>query len=334
MYKDTILYKEILEQPKVLSKLLNDNQSKLKELDKQVKARNIQYIVTTARGSSGHACDYFMYLAEVFSKFPVKDLHPSIVTCFDGKVSLANALVIGVSQSGKAEDVLSCLKRAKQDGSIVVAITNNVDSPIAKIADFSFDCNAGLETSVAATKTFTASMYLLMLIVRQLSSNPQLQEIPTELIKGVESVIANAKTISEFGARVFKDTQDLFVVSRGFDFGIGKETALKLNESCYIKAMAFSSAEFQHGPYAMVDGNATVLAYVNGTVFDKELDSMVDKCRKDGAKVVVVSDKDKGADIIVPQGNAACIPFYNIVVAQILSNATSQAKGIDTDKPR
>jgi glucosamine--fructose-6-phosphate aminotransferase (isomerizing) len=339
MYTKTILYREIFEQPAVLSGLLQDNQAIIDKIAIQVKANDIKHIVVVGRGSSGHACDYFVYLTEIFTKYLVKDLNPSIVTSYDGSVSLDNSLVIGVSQSGMAPDVLMCLQKAVQCKSIVVSITNNLDSPIAKVADYHLYCNAGVEKSIAATKSFSASMYLLMLIVRKLSDDSLFKEAPKNIVLGVTQLLKYAEDIVEV-AKQLVNTKDMFVLSRGLNLAIAKESALKLSETSYIKAFGWSVAEFRHGPFAMVDSNTTALIFAPSGRLQQEILAMVDKLRAEQAKVIVVGDvfADQtykvSPDIVVPDGTEIETPFYNIVVAQLIANYVSSAKGIDTDNPR
>ena len=247
-YTETLLFKEILEQGTILKDLQKDSEAAMLQIADKLKNKEIKQIVVVARGSSGYACDYFAYLAEICTKYSVKVVQPSVVTVYDGLIALDNSLVVGVSQSGMAQDVLCCLERAKLNNSIVVSVTNSLDSPIAKVADVHLYCNAGLEKSVAATKSFSSSMFLLMLLVRQLSDSPLLKSAPDNIVRGVNQTLQNQQAISQYAMQNFVDTKDAFVLARGLNFAIAKETALKFSETSYIKALAFSVAEFQHGP--------------------------------------------------------------------------------------
>lgn len=342
-FTQSILYTEILQQGTVLEGLIKSSEGTISKIVDNLNAKDIKQIVVVARGSSGYACDYFAYLTEIFTKYSVKVVSPSTITVYDGKIALDNSLVIGVSQSGMAQDVLACLERAKQNGSITVAITNNLVSPIAKLVDHHLYCDVGPELSVAATKSYTASIYLLMLLVKAISKDPAFDDAPKNIVKGIKQVLKDAREISAYAIEHFKDTKDLFVITRGINFAIAKETALKFNETCYIKAFAYSAAEFQHGPYAMVDNNATIIAYASSGKNQNDTLKIATRAKLDGAKVTLISDTKSiqisetetiTPDIIIPKGTEIETPFYNIVVAQILANATADNRGIEVDRPR
>lgn len=347
LYTDTIMYKEIVEQPKVLSRLLQNNDGLLSKIVESVREKKITQIVVGARGSSANAGTYFAYLAEIFTHYPIKMLSPSVITNYNGAIALDKSLVIGISQSGRAEDILCCLQKAKQDGSITLAITNDESSPIANEADFHLYLNAGKEESVAATKTVTSQMYLLLLLVLYLSNDPLLINAPEHIVNGVEQTISNSQVIAQY-AQNFVNTQDIFVLARGLNFAVAKETALKLAETSYIKANAFSVAEFKHGPYAMIDPNATVLVLAPIGQTQSEVLQMAQKCKQDGAKVTIISNKNKEQNeqqndtyspqveynLLIPNGTDIETPFYNLVTAQLLANAISTAKELNPDKPR
>jgi len=334
LYSQTIMYKEILQQPTVCKKLLKLNHQVLSLVAERVKSGNIEQIVTGARGSSANACTYFAYLAEIFTRYPVKILAPSVLTSYDGAMKLSKSLVIGVSQSGKAEDVLYCLERAKKDGSITLAITNDENSPIAKTAEYHIFLDVGKEESVAATKTVSASMYVLMLLVLYISGDPLLTNSHQIVINGIKKVLDNTPNIVEF-AKTLVDTKDIFVLARGLNQPIALETALKLAETTYTKAMAYSVSDFWHGPYAMIDQYATVLVYAPLGQSQSDVLKMVDRCKSSGAKVIVIATQDiADCDITIPDGTDIETPFYNLVTAQILACALSTQRGLNPDKPR
>ena len=159
----TKMEKEILEQPKVLASLKGVNEVTIKNLVSDIKQRDIRMVYFAARGTSDHASIYASYLISTYVGVPTALALPSVVTAYDGKLCLKDALVIGVSQSGKAADVLAVMEKAKQCGALTVAVTNDLQSPMAQFGDYHLYCNAGLEESVAATKTFTSQMYVCLL---------------------------------------------------------------------------------------------------------------------------------------------------------------------------
>ncbi|MCL2598290.1 MAG: SIS domain-containing protein [Firmicutes bacterium] len=332
-YQDTIMFREIGEQPTVLEGLVKTNHEVLAKIAERVKKGEIDNISIGARGSSLHASMYFAHLVEIFTTLPVKFLSPSVFTSYGGKLEIKRSLVIGVSQSGKAADVLECLRHAKKDGSITVAVTNHLDSPLAKEADYHLYLNAQKEVSVAATKTVTAQMYVLLLLAQSLCADPLLINAPQMIVSGIQSVLKNAGNIADY-AKKFVDTKDMFVLARGLNKSVALESGLKLSETTYIKALAYSVSDFWHGPYAMIDKNATVIAYAPKGQSQKDVLEMVQKCKGDGAKVTVIGTKDCTPDIVIPEGTDIETPFYNLVTMQILACALSTHKGISVDTPR
>jgi len=178
----TKMEKEILEQPKVLASLKGVNEVTIKNLVSDIKQRDIRMVYFAARGTSDHASIYASYLISTYVGVPTALALPSVITAYDGKLCLKDALVIGVSQSGKAADVLAVMEKAKQCGALTIAVTNDLQSPMAQFGDYHLYCNAGLEESVAATKTFTSQMYVLAMLAAVWGDNAamlaKLDEVP------------------------------------------------------------------------------------------------------------------------------------------------------------
>ena len=170
----TKMLDEIFQQPAVLGGIVSANEKTLNALVEDLNARKISHALLAARGSSDHAAIYGKYLLGVYKGIVSGLAMPSVITSYDSKPNMSQDLVIGISQSGRAADAIAVLEAANAQGGITVAITNNTESPLAKIAKYHLYCNAGLEESVAATKTFTAQLYLLALLTAYWSANEQL----------------------------------------------------------------------------------------------------------------------------------------------------------------
>ena len=168
------LEKEIREQPAALSTVVDLNLAAAKEIVAKAKAAGVKHVYFAARGTSDHACVYAQYLFGIFAGIPCTLGTPSVFTKYGAHIDLSDDLVIGVSQSGKAEDVLAVLESAKKDGAITVAVTNNEDSPMAKCAAYHLYCGCGHEASIAATKTFTTQMTILGLLAAVWAGNEAL----------------------------------------------------------------------------------------------------------------------------------------------------------------
>ena len=168
-YKSTLMWKEINETPRIFSEIQQENKEVLGKLVKTIKESSATNFVGAARGTSNHALVYFKYLLEINSNYTVGLSAPSVLTLYKGKVNYGNSIIIGVSQSGKAEDVREVIKMGNDQGAITIGITNDKNSPIAKEAKFHLYCSAGEEKSVAATKTFSSQLYLLLWLASELS---------------------------------------------------------------------------------------------------------------------------------------------------------------------
>jgi glucosamine--fructose-6-phosphate aminotransferase (isomerizing) len=331
------MFKEICEQPAVLERLYALNEKTFRAIAAEVKKRGVTQITMAARGSSDNACNYFKYLEEIYCGLPVSFAAPSVISLYNGKLKFVNSLVIGVSQSGKAADALEVLARAKANGAVTVSITNNTDSPMAAAADYHIDLGAGPELSVAATKTFSAQMYALALLAAELSGDAELKKTLAGVPAAVQKTVNNAESIA-LAARALKDNTDCFVLSRGLTYAVAQETALKIQETTYIKARCYAASDFHHGPFAMVDDKTTVILLMPSDVSDKDMTEMEVKLRNAGARLIIFSDKPVTAPcaavVTVAKAEDAALPFCYAVSAQLFANALSIARNLNPDAPR
>lgn len=335
----TLMFSEILEQPEVLVRCHNTNRENIKSLVNTIKEREINSVVIAARGTSDHAGIYGKYIIEYELGLPVSLASPSIYTIYKKKVDLSKSLVIGISQSGKAADVLEVIKSAKECGAVTVTITNDTASPLAKEAGTHLFCDAGLEKSVAATKTCTSEMYLLAQLVAEWSGNEdnmkELSEVPVKL----SEIFDEADAISEKVER-YRFMNECFVLARGINYPIAMESALKIQETAYVRARAYATSDFYHGPFAMIQKDMPVIVYApNGPTLNDTTD-MIKKLKENEAEVIVVSNNDEviemgNCSFKIPQtSNDIVSPFYNVVIAQLFACNLSIIKGLNPDTPR
>jgi len=333
---DTIMFKEISEQPEILKGMRARLLPVVSKIAEKVKKKKISFITTAARGSSNNACTYFKYLSEIYCGLPIHSAAPSVYTVYDGKLNIKNQLVIGVSQSGKAADAILVMEKAKAAGSITVALTNFEDSPMAKIADFHLFLGTGEEKSVAATKTFTGQMYALLLLAEALSGDKTLSSAAERIASGVQETLLNMNEIVSLADKL-TNLQSAFFLGRGPHLGAALECALKMQETTYIKAKAFAASDFHHGPFAMVDNESmSFLLMPEGKVF-KDLEELRIKCEEAGGKTIIFTDtsaKGNFATVKIPFGSDVETPFYSVVAMQSLVNALSIKKGLSPDTPR
>jgi glucosamine--fructose-6-phosphate aminotransferase (isomerizing) len=333
------MWNEIQEQPEVLGRCLGSNKAVIQKLVEEIKSRNIESIYIAARGTSDHAGIYGKYVIESVVGIPVGLAAPSVQTIYYKSINFRNCLVMAISQSGKAADALEVLKDANKQGALTVSITNFTDSPLAEEAKYHLFCDAGLEKSVAATKTFTTEMILLAQLAAEWSNNNDLKKELSELPGKLTRVFEISDTIKEKAER-YRFINECFVLSRGINYPIALESALKIQETTYTRAKAFATSDFQHGPIAMIDRNIPVVMYIPGGPCYDDVLSMAKRLKESDIELIVVSDRQEALDLgttafKIPEiGNDIISPFYNVIVAQMFAMRLALAKGLDPDSPR
>ena len=335
----TLMWKEIFEQPEVLQKCLHNNNAVIEKLVKAIRDRNINSVVIAARGTSDHAGIYGKYIIEYLSGIPVALAAPSILTIYKRSLNLKNSLVIGISQSGKAADVMEVIKEANNQGSITVGITNFNSSPLAEECKFNLFTDAGIEGSVAATKTFTSQMLLLALLASAWIGEREFAEaLQTVPGKAAETLKA-AEEIKEKIQR-YRFMEECFVLSRGINYPIALESALKIQETTYVKAKAYATSDFYHGPFAMIEKNTPVLVYASEGPCLNDIKEMILKLKSSEAELLVISNNKEIAalgncSLVIPYTNNDLIsPFYNVIIAQMFACQLALTKGLNPDCPR
>ncbi len=330
------MLQEIEEQPAVLERTIAAESEKITRIGDFIRQKEIDVIMIVARGSSDNAALFGRYLLEVTTGIPVSLAAPSVFTLYNAKLRLGHALVIGVSQSGEGTDINQVLESAKASGAFTLAITNEADSSMAKIADETLLIHAGRERSVAATKTYTGQMlhfYLLASAIgdKRIDYNkiPDLTAISLEL---------KDKVLHEVQRYAFME--NCVVVGRGMNYGNSYELALKLMETCYVVAERFSSADFFHGPLAMVERRFPVLMFGPAGVTRKSNVDLLDRLTDLNADSLSITNdpeiaKRSTRSIMLPEGiDEILSPIPFIIPGQLFAAYLSEAKGLDPDAPR
>lgn len=335
----TLMEKEIMEQPSVLKDCADFNKDTLAALMDELAAKKPSHIVLAARGTSDHAGIYFKYLCEVYCGIPVSLAAPSVLTAYNGKLNLEGALVIAVSQSGAAADALAVVEQGNAAGATTVAITNFPDSVVASAAKFHLWCNCGLEKSVAATKTYMTSLYLLAAIVANWSKNAELLDMLTKVPAIVDETLATTTYFTDLAKR-FRFMEECFYLSRGYMYPMAMEASLKIQETCYVRARAYAVSDFHHGPFAMIKDNMPVFLYACDKATDKDVVEMIHKAKSAGGETIVISNKQEIADlgdVAIKMPDAAEGPaaiFAGAACAQVFACRLAAAKGLNPDAPR
>jgi glucosamine--fructose-6-phosphate aminotransferase (isomerizing) len=330
---------EIGEQPAVLSQCLEQNAAMLGKIRAAINSRQIDSVCIAARGTSDHAAVYGKYLFELTMEIPVTLAASSVFTIYGKNLKLDHTLVIGISQSGKAADVLEVVRAAKRQGALTVSITNFPESPLATAAQFHLACAAGPEQSVAATKTFTTELFLLGNLAAEWSQDPALRAELAAIPRGIAKTLT-AKPLIVAKAERYRFMEECFVLARGVNYAVSLEAALKIQETTYVRAKAFATSDFQHGPIAMLNPAIPVIIFAPDGPSLNDLASMTQRLKQEGLELIIVSNNQSllqlanAAFPIPPTANDLISPFYNAVIAQLFACQLAAVKDLDPDHPR
>lgn len=334
------LHSEIFEQPERLASLLDKQKQTVLEIAKAIRSRNVPYAFLAARGTSDNAGRYANYLWGAHNQLPMALATPSLFTYYKSPPHLQNALVVGVSQSGQSPDIVSVLEEGRKQNCLTLAITNAPDSPLAKAADFVLDIQAGPEKAVAATKTYTTELMAIAMLSTALSNSDEQWRQLASVSEWARYVLNLDEGITQMTQR-YRYMSQCVVLGRGFNYATAYEWALKLKELTYLIAEPYSSADFQHGPIAMVEGGFPVLAVApKGRVHDS-MKEMLTRLRKGkNAELVLISDDADSLALaqspiqLPPQIPEWLTPLVSIIPAQLFACHLTQVKGYDTEAPR
>jgi len=334
----SLMLQEIGEQPAALQKTINEERDRIKQLRQTLSQHEIDLIVLVARGSSDNAALFGRYLLEITTGIPVSLSAPSVHTLYRARLDLKRALVIGVSQSGEGEDINRVLENARQCGAFTIGITNEPSSSMVKLVHEPLLMHGGPERSVAATKTFTGQLLLFYMLAAALSADGQkieYQRIPDYAARALEQKPAIVELAQRY---VFME--NCVVVGRGLAYANAYELGLKLMETCYVVAERFSSADFLHGPVAMIERHFPVILFAPPGVMLQGTIALIDRLRELSADTLVLTaDLDAAAkctrSIIMPREiDEFLAPIPYIIPAQLFAALLAEAKGLNPDQPR
>lgn len=331
---------EIFEQPAVLGRLLDTQTEPVREMARSIGRRGVRSVFLAARGSSDNAAIYAKYLWGSVNRLPVALAAPSLFTTYQAPPNLAGSLVVGISQSGQSPDIVSVLTEGRRQGALTLAITNDSTSPLAAAAEMVLDTVAGPEKAIAATKTYTSQLMAIALLAVELSGESRLADELARLPGLVKQALALDSTI-ESAAQRYRYMSQCVVLGRGYNYATAYEWALKLKELAYVVAEPYSSADFQHGPVAIVSHGFPLLAVIpDGAVFDDVLALLSSLVGEHQAELLAISNQDRALDLAqtpvrIPGDLPEWLsPLVSIVPAQLFSYYLTQAMGYDTESPR
>ncbi len=333
------LHSEIHEQPIRLAGLLKQR-TQVEQIADAIRHKAPCFVFLAARGTSDNAGRYANYLWGAANHLPLALATPSLFTFYGKPPVLKQALVVAVSQSGKSPDIIRVLQEGQHQGCLTLAITNAPDSPLAQAADLVLDIQAGEEKSIAATKSYTAELLAIAMLSAALAGSETAWQELAGVPGWAQAMLTQDDSIAHMVQR-YRYMNQCVVLGRGYNYATAYEWALKLKELTYLVAEPYSSADFQHGPIAMVEGGFPVLAVApQGKVFSSMLEMIATLRNEHAAELVVISDNEKAlglaqSPICLPAGIPEWLtPLIAILAGQLFAYHLTLAKGYDAEKPR
>ena len=329
---DTRMFREARSAPEVVARQLEENAALAERIAQSLDARQPQLVITCARGSSDHAATYGKYLIETFAGVPTVSFAPSVSSVYAARQDMRGAVFLALSQSGKSPDLLASAQAAKDAGAQVIALVNVVDSPLAGLADVVVPLFAGEETSVAATKSFIATLTALAQLVAAWTGSEAL----VRALSVLPGQLREAWKLDwQVATEVLLGANNFFVIGRGVGLGIAQEAALKFKETAGLHAEAYSAAEVRHGPMAIVKRGFPVLMFTQDDDTRPGIDAVVEDFASRGATVVVAGNSYRGAVNLpsLEDVSPATAPIVFIQSFYKMVNALAVARGYDPDSP-
>jgi glutamine---fructose-6-phosphate transaminase (isomerizing) len=315
---------EIAEQVDVASRLLERGPDAAMKIGDRIRDAAPRGFVIAARGSSDNAALYAKYLFGARNRALVALAAPSLFTHYARPPRLDGQCVIGISQSGESPDVIAVVEGARRQGCITLAITNATDSRLAGAAELVLPMEAGPELSVPASKTYTASLLAMALISQAIDPDPDFEAALATVPEAIARTLERDDELSVMVPSLLGPRA--VVLGRGFNFATAEEIALKLSETSYVLARAWSVADFEHGPIAIMEAGLPVLMVDGGGMVASELESVRSRLEAKGCSVLRLFDVSGLPEELTP------IPLA--VLGQLLAHQVALARGFDPDKPR
>lgn len=329
---------EIGKQPELLSALLDQSGEAVATIGTRIRETAPRGFLIAARGSSDHAALYAKYLFGARNRTVVALAAPSLFTHYGRAPRLDGYCVVGISQSGESPDVIAVVDEAVRQGALTFAITNHADSHLARVAQLVLPLGVGPELSVPASKTYTASLLALALISQNLDPDDAFETALSRVPESVEHAIEQEARLERLVPPL--TAPRAIVLGRGFNFSTAAEIALKLTETSYVLARAWSVADFEHGPIAVVEPGFPVLVVRGGGPVAADLESITQRLAEVGCEVLqlidgATGDQDPSRTVRMDAGlPEALTPITLTVLGQLLSHRLAVARGIDPDTPR
>lgn len=341
----TLMQDEIREQPVVLERSLKAGRAIAQNLARRINHFRPDFVFIAARGSSDNAATFARYIFEAYTGLPVSLAAPSLFTLYHRHPNLKKAWVIGVSQSGRSEDIVEVVREGRKQGALTLALTNDPNSPLAQAAGEVLNLNAGQEHSVAATKTYTTELGLLALLAAEISDDNGLrmglERLPTLMNKALQQEERIRLLVNQ---DPYKNARHCLTLGRGYNYATALELALKLKETGYIFAAPYSTADFLHGPFALAEQSLpAIVVGANGPAIPGLLE-LGQKLNERGVEIVSIGDDEGLLKLATSKDGAfpldltglpeALSPIVCVVPGQLFAMHLALARGYNPDEPR
>ena len=337
----TFMLDEIRQQPDVVRRILREELPRVEALAAEVRSRKITYVYAAARGTSENAALYCKYLLEIQHGLPVALAAPSVTTLYNVVPNFGeNALVLGISQSGAAPDVIEVVRRARESGALTACLTNEPDSELAREAQCPLLIGAGEEVGIAATKTYTGTLALLALLSTALdTTHPERLEHLRRAADSMEQALELDDAVHHLVEK-YADLSGCVILGRGYNHATAADLALKLTQTCGLSAQAYSAANFQHGAITqVVQGYPCLLFAPDGKAF-APMAKLAEKLRAQHPALICFAHDAAflaGSEtaVRVPGTIAEWVsPLVYAVAGQLFTYWLCLLKGLDPDSPR
>jgi glucosamine--fructose-6-phosphate aminotransferase (isomerizing) len=329
--ESTLMFAEAAQAADVVAHQYSTNRGQIETLASRLRDAPPRAVATCARGSSDHAATFAKYLIETVLELPVSSIAPSVSSVYSSTHQLAGTLLIAISQSGRSPDLLRAVGTGQGGGALVAALVNDAGSPLAAQADAFIPLQAGTEKSVAATKSYIASLAAIVDLVAEWAQDADLARALRDA-----PALLRASWAMDWSPLVdgLVDARSLYVIGRGPGLGIAQEAALKFKETCGLHAEAFSAAEVRHGPMALIGPDFPLLVFRQADEAAHGVDALVEEALAQGATVYCAGSRIDGA-IALPcvEAPSAIEPLLQIQSFYRAVNALSVARGHDPDRP-
>lgn len=333
------LWKEIHQQDECVRECLKYNLPILKEIAFNIKQRNIKNIIFAARGSSEHAAQVAKYVFEIYTDMLVNIAAPSITTCYQGHVNYQNALVVGISQSGGAQDVYQVMKKCVDDGGICVSITNEPECLMSTIGHYQLNNHCGIETSITAAKSYITQLTILIALAYQISENQELFNLLEQLPDSIKDSFQLENQVQNV-IPFFRNSEHLLIFGRGLLYGLVQESELKIQETSYLDARCYSASDYQHGPIATSLSFVPTIFFIADKQTDKSIIQLHQRLKEEkNIFSLIISNKDNISELgdlsikIPHQYDGLSAVFVCAIISQMFACLLSIARGYNPDSP-